>query len=190
MIEDTSRRDPKEHVMGSLVEGRDGYITGMESAGQSQLVQSEQLPVDGFDDDILALGIVRGDNHLCDDLFVNATLPEGWSRRRSDHAMWSYLVDERGVRRVAIFYKAAFYDRRASMRPEQPGYSLASNAIYGDGAVELPGLWSVLTDDEKVDFHRCLDRYLADAARHPDIYDRVSRAKRLIQLVTATEAQA
>jgi predicted secreted protein len=31
--------------------------------------------------------------------------------------MWSYIVDDEGTQRVAIFYKAAFYDRDAFMRP-------------------------------------------------------------------------
>jgi hypothetical protein len=33
--------------------------------------------------------------------------------------MWSQLVDAEGVPRVAIFYKAAFYDRKAHMSFDQ-----------------------------------------------------------------------
>ncbi len=50
-----------------------------------------------------------------DDLFVKAQLPDGWTKRATDHAMWSDLLDEQGRRRAAIFYKAAFYDRSAHM---------------------------------------------------------------------------
>jgi len=32
MIEDTSRRDPVVHLMGSMADGSNGYISGMESA--------------------------------------------------------------------------------------------------------------------------------------------------------------
>lgn len=91
-------------------------IPAMESAGQRQLVESTQLPVNGSDDPkILAMGITFGDISPGDDLFREATLPEGWKKEGSDHAMWSYIVDETGERRVAIFYKAAFYDRDAFM---------------------------------------------------------------------------
>lgn len=183
MIENTSKRDPAVHLMGSLSEGTEAYITNMESAGQAQLVNSQQLPREGWSDEILAMGIVRGDNFLCDDLFVNATLPKGWTKQASDHAMGSYLVDERGVRRVSIFYKAAFYDRRADMHALCVGYHLATEAIYGDGEVVLPEVWSVLTDDEKNDFRANLDDYLARAKEYPDTYaDRLPRVKQLVAL--------
>lgn len=48
-----------------------------------------------------------------DDLFVTVQLPEGWKKKATDHAMWSDLLDDNGRKRAAIFYKAAFYDRRA-----------------------------------------------------------------------------
>ena len=37
--------------------------------------------------------------------------------------MWSHIVDAEGRKRVAVFYKAAFYDRRADMRLE-PRYTI------------------------------------------------------------------
>ena len=49
-----------------------------------------------------------------DDLFFNVVLPEGWEVRETDHSMHSDLFDAEGKRRGGIFYKAAFYDRRAS----------------------------------------------------------------------------
>lgn len=95
-------------------------IEAMEAHGQTELVNSDRLPVDatGGDEPYLALGFTFGPPDPADPLFRYATLPPGWKRQPSDHPMWSYIVDECGHRRIAIFYKATFYDRRAFMRPE------------------------------------------------------------------------
>ena len=55
-----------------------------------------------------------------DDLFTDVKLPQGWRIQPTNHSMWSDLLDEAGVKRAAIFYKAAFYDRSAFIRFE-PG---------------------------------------------------------------------
>lgn len=116
MIENTSSRPSELHYVGMLG-GTEEYITGMESAGQRQLVNSTQLPAEmrpsreAFE----ALGFVFGEPTPGDPLFVEATLPTGWKKRGSDHAMWSYIDDENGIERVGVFYKAAYYDRKADM---------------------------------------------------------------------------
>lgn len=124
-IENTSRRDPLLNLVGMLGSSSE-YIEGMEAAGQRQIVNSDRLPVEikwSTQADLEALGFVFGEHDPGDNLFRKATLPAGWKREASDHSMWSYLVDEAGKRRVAVFYKAAFYDRRAFMRlePEPEG---------------------------------------------------------------------
>lgn len=121
MIENTSNRDPLLHYLGMQDAGQTDYILGMEAAGQRQLVNSDRLPVRILGAtlaDFEALGFTFGEPEPDDPLFRAATLPAGWTRRGSDHAMWSYIDDETGTPRVAIFYKAAFYDRRAFMRLE------------------------------------------------------------------------
>lgn len=120
-VENTSGRDNFEHVLGVLSQGQSGYIEGMEAQGQRQLLAASQLPVNGPWGELKALGFVPGPPVPGDDLFRSVQLPEGWHREGSDHAMWSYITDERGVRRVAVFYKAAFYDRRAFCRLENVG---------------------------------------------------------------------
>ena len=116
--ENTSERGHGAHLLGLMVEGNNNYITGMEADGQRQLVASDVLPIDcsGQEQEFAALGFEFGEN--TDNLFRAATLPEGWRRDASDHDMWSYIVDDAGTRRVAVFYKAAFYDRKAFMRIE------------------------------------------------------------------------
>lgn len=59
------------------------------------------------------IGFVFGDDE--DDIFVNVKFPEGWEKKPTEHSMWNDLLDEKGRKRGAIFYKAAFYDRRAHM---------------------------------------------------------------------------
>jgi hypothetical protein len=134
-IQNTSA-DRELNALGLLALGSDAYITGQEAAGQAQLVNSASLPTDsnGTDDEFLKLGFTFGDSNRSDPMFRPATLPEGWRKEGSDHAMWSYVVDELGRRRVAVFYKAAFYDRHADMRL-QTLYSYATGLAY-DG--DLP----------------------------------------------------
>lgn len=134
---------PSEHPLGILIDAMALSSAGknpslaiemQEARGQAALVNSTLLPVTGtqnvdrwaeFDIDApdnpkwAALGFVLGPI-ITDDLdkrgkpiFREATLPPGWAREASDHNMWSYISDERGRRRVSIFYKAAFYDRSA-----------------------------------------------------------------------------
>lgn len=116
-VENTSQRDPLLHYVGML-DDTERYITGMEAAGQRQLVNSSVLPASTPNDSreaFEALGFVFGAPVSGDPLFVEATLPAGWEKRGSDHDMWSYIYDADGNQRVAVFYKAAFYDRKADM---------------------------------------------------------------------------
>lgn len=99
-----------------LVASTPGGIEAQEAAGQQTFVNSATLPIDianGSRTDLEAMGIVFGDN--ADDLFVNVTLPEGWTKQATDHSMWSDLLDVKGRTRANIFYKAAFYDRNAHL---------------------------------------------------------------------------
>ena len=55
--------------------------------------------------------------HPDDPLFREATLPEGYTRAKTPHDMWTDILDPDGVKVAAVFYKAAFYDRKAFIRP-------------------------------------------------------------------------
>lgn len=115
------------------------FIYAQERAGQQQLVNSTMLPADvrGSDrEQLTAMGIVLGDPDPNDPLFAPAALPDGWSKQGSDHGMWSYVIDELGRRRVAMFYKAAFYDRRAFLRVVNLSEYVYSHA-HGDGDLVL-----------------------------------------------------
>ena len=63
------------------------------------------------------MGIQFGEPVEGDPIFISAILPKGWRKQPTEHPMWSDLLDDKGRKRAAIFYKAAFYDRSAQMRP-------------------------------------------------------------------------
>lgn len=94
-----------------------GGIEASEARGQAELVRSSVLPAQMGDQRAAfeALGFRFGEPVDGDPLFIHALLPPGWSKAPSDHDMWSHVLDEKGRKRAAVFYKAAFYDRRANM---------------------------------------------------------------------------
>lgn len=121
-------------------------IEFQEAQGQHELVHSDRLPSDGRQDPILASwGLTFGEPDTDDPLFCPATLPAGWTRKGSDHAMWSYILDEKGRERISIFYKAAFYDRSAHMRP-------MSRYIVSRNHNVKPGIQYVVKEMEAVLF--------------------------------------
>ncbi|MBC6444642.1 MAG: hypothetical protein GDA50_04310 [Alphaproteobacteria bacterium GM202ARS2] len=100
-----------------------GGIEAQEAAGQQGLVRTfSQFPKEylGRGDAataqkyLLSLGFQFGDD--IDDLFVSVTPPPGWSIKATGHSMHNDVVDDKGRVRLGIFYKAAFYDRRADYR--------------------------------------------------------------------------
>jgi hypothetical protein len=90
-----------------------GGIEAQEAAGQAVFVANSTLPKECPRADLEKLGVKFGEDH--DDLFVKVTLPAGWTKKATDHSMHSDLLDDKGRKRASIFYKAAFYDRRADM---------------------------------------------------------------------------
>lgn len=92
-----------------------GGIEAQEAAGQTSFVNNSTLPINsnGGKPALEAFGIIY--KTPVDDLFVNVELPAGWKKQKTDHSMSTDLLDENGIRRASIFYKAAFYDRDASI---------------------------------------------------------------------------
>jgi hypothetical protein len=170
--------------MFGMLGGASQYIEEMERAGQAQVVASAVLPIEGPWTDLESLGFVPGTQ--VDDLFRQVDLPAGWTKQGSNHAMWSYVVDERGIRRVGVFYKAAYYDRKAHLNLLSVGYEFATEAMYGDGDPALPGEWSALTTAERDDFSTAVRDYLARCDEYPEIYgDRRPRVEIFLTLIDA-----
>lgn len=123
--------------------GVDQAIAEQERAGQQQLVHSDRLPVDtgGTDEAFLALGFTFGPADAADPMFRPAALPAGWERQASDHDMWSHLVDGLGRKRVAVFYKAAAYDRSAHMRVVSV-YEYVAECVHDGTPVVADAVWA------------------------------------------------
>lgn len=90
-----------------------GGIEAQEARGQREAVAAQRLPIKGTGDGKVweKLGFVFGE--MYDDVFVCVTFPAGWKLEPTEHSMWSNLLDDKGRKRAAMFYKAAFYDRSA-----------------------------------------------------------------------------
>lgn len=117
--------------------GASEAIEEMEAEGQRQLAsQISWLPTEGLvcrqirypegkplisiDDRLVeqwkAIGVVPIGPVEDDDIFWRVDIPKSWEIRRSEHPMSTALYDDQGRQRAYIFYKAAFYDRRAYIR--------------------------------------------------------------------------
>jgi hypothetical protein len=146
----------------AMVASTPGGIEAQEKAGQASLVKSTNMPKDlspsreAFEN----LGFVFGDD--VDDLFVSATLPAGWTRAATDHSMHSDILDEKGRKRVGVFYKAAFYDRKASAHLVA---RFRVEKLYPEtgGAIDRDALLPTIITDAGVEIHRVGEsKYLHD----------------------------
>ena len=179
---DAIRRNP----MAGLLMGLSGGIEASERRGQQQLVNSDRLPSDtrGKDAAFIALGFTFGEPDANDSLFRPATLPSGWKREGSDHAMWSYIVDERGIKRVGVFYKAAYYDRRADMHVVNVGRDIGSHAIYGDEAPTAASMrLDVLTPGERDDLEADVAEMRHQINETPSIYGKYANRVAVVRAI-------
>ncbi len=105
-------------MRGWVMGGNPNAILAQEAEGQSSFVNSETLPTD-MGRDTKAILEAAGFKFICvvpdDPMFQVVEMPKGWQKKATDHSMYSNLVDDKGRVRAKIFYKAAFYDRRADM---------------------------------------------------------------------------
>ena len=83
-----------------------------EKLGQVAVLMGDMLPKENFGP--LPAGVTMGDN--IDALFVRASLPDGWRMQKTEHHMWTDIVDGEGRKRGELFYKASIYDRAAFVR--------------------------------------------------------------------------
>ena len=145
----TSQDDPLiKLAVGLDPEG----IYAQEAQGQREMVASTVLPTDygyGNKSDFDAMGIVFGEPVEGDALFQQVTLPEGWKKQPTSHSMWSEVVDDRGIPVIEVFYKAAFYDRRAFMRPANVGNKVVVAFVYPEEGIAASRWLPLLTKAER-----------------------------------------
>lgn len=114
-----------------------GGIEAQEKAGQTTFVANATLPKECPRKDLEALGFRFGED--VDGIFVSVTMPAGWKKVATEHSMWSDLLDDKGRKRGAIFYKAAFYDRNAHMHLERRYSQDHYVSVNADGS---PAEWN------------------------------------------------
>ena len=96
--------------------GEERVIEHMESEGQQKAIRNTMMAKKmnpskevweklGF-----SFSEIPNDDTLC-----QATLPDGWTIKPTDHAMWNEIFDSNNAKRGAMFYKSSFYDRDAHM---------------------------------------------------------------------------
>lgn len=120
-----------------LVASTAGGIEAQEKRGQMRQAEKETLPVDGTSKpeqraQFESLGFKF--TGVKDGLFEYVDFPAGWSKKPTDHSMWSDLLDPNGIKRGGIFYKAAFYDQNAHVSLSGRFYV---DQTYGDGPITV-----------------------------------------------------
>jgi hypothetical protein len=125
-------------AIADAMSGGDGtsVIYQQEAAGGAAMAATtcEVIPTELLyctEDDLTALGFKLGPVDERDPLFREATLPPGWKRQGTGHDMNTSIVDHLDRARVNLFYKAAFYDRKAHTAIVGI-YGYVSSAIWGD----------------------------------------------------------
>jgi len=106
------------NVEKMIVAGTPGGIEEQEAIGQAELVHDDTLPTEslrGCREKLKELGVEFLDPIEGDPLFCRAKLPVGWSKKVTPHSMWTHLVNADREVVALLFYKAAFYDRKAHM---------------------------------------------------------------------------
>lgn len=111
--EDPLARRMQQDFDNLFTAGTPGGIKAQERAGQIASAHNETLPKQCPRQLLETLGFKFGADQ--DDLFVKVAFPNGWKKRAADHALYTDLLDDKDRKRGQIFYKAAFYDRRADM---------------------------------------------------------------------------
>jgi hypothetical protein len=86
-------------------------------------------------------GVKFGEQVEGDNLFLYAIIPAGWKFKRTDHYMYQDLLDEKGRKRASQMYKAAFYDRDASIHAVPRYSAYYTRDDWGDhDAPDIPAI--------------------------------------------------
>lgn len=126
----------KGDIANALIASTPGGIEAQEARGQAEMASSfRTLPKDMSRETGESFGFVYGEE--ADDIFINVIPPAGWRIEPTKHHMHSDIIDAQGRKRGAIFYKAAFYDRRASGN-WMPRYQVVPDWSPSDGVTSVP----------------------------------------------------
>jgi hypothetical protein len=102
-----------------LMGGNPEAIKDQEARGQDELCNGSQLPCESSHENLLAIFSKHGiavKAEQKDPLFYDVVLPAGWEIVPTENNnLWSELKNDKGDTVALIFYKAAFYDRKAQI---------------------------------------------------------------------------
>lgn len=136
-IEHPTRRfhaDPfYESMLGLAAGSPEEYDRVTASRGAAEVRMSDELPAkDTADPEVqaalLSLGFKLGGVQSGNPMFREAEMPKGWTRKSTDHYMYTNVLDAKGRVRAQIGFKAQAYDpwtsfvlyRRFSLRQIYP----------------------------------------------------------------------
>lgn len=136
-----------------------GGIEAQEKAGQIKFVGDQTLPKEiigeGSYETLEKLGFIIGPDY--DNIFFSCEFPDGWTKIPTEHSMWSYVIDSKQRKRIRVFYKGAFYDRRSHMEfIKRLTYGYYPESFYKDPdetyEQRQSGLWygAVLDQDDPI----------------------------------------
>lgn len=94
-----------------MLSGEKNVVEHMEREGHEESIRRGLIPkkMHPAKEEWEKIGFIF--KEIDDDLMYAVTLPSGWSRRMTEHDMYSNLIDANGLLRGTMFYKASFYDR-------------------------------------------------------------------------------
>lgn len=99
---------------------QDEAADATDRAARARIINAKtmQLPIGGMTEEyktvLEAEGFVFTGN--IKGMFEEVQAPEGWKLEPTDHPMWSDLLDAKGCKRGAMFYKAAPWDTKSHIQ--------------------------------------------------------------------------
>ncbi|GLZ36240.1 hypothetical protein Lesp02_84270 [Lentzea sp. NBRC 105346] len=160
----------------------------------------DRLPValnNGTEDDLLALGFELGEPDPDDPLFRSAVLPARWSRTAGEVPMWTYIVDEHGRRRCAVFYNPGPAERIARMSIADP-YAYGQDLVNDERTPLVLDDWATaerlidaVTERRRQEVEFRTSFGLHDKDSHAQVDARIAACDRVLsRIAKATEASA
>lgn len=109
-----NEQEQTRFFIDALFGGSSKAIENQEQRGQRAIAKGTHLARDCDYELFEKAGFIFDKDDNSDPVLIGVALPDGWSIQPTPHNMHSDIVDNKGRRRGNFFYKAAFYDRRAS----------------------------------------------------------------------------
>jgi hypothetical protein len=124
-------------LKNAIITSTPGGIERQEKEGQIEQSFKDTLPISMQGCSILDFEKLGFKFLGKEDIFWHCEFPKGWRKRPTSHDMWTDLLDAKGRKRGAIFYKAAFYDRSANIHLTNR-YGVRNVYLDADQGIPMP----------------------------------------------------